>query len=149
VTFLAVFFSLSNKFLYAQCENYPGFAATVTANNNSNSITICAGSNLNLASQVNGIPNGQGGSVVYQWSGGLNNYTNTTSDPAVFSIPSNVSGSYIYTMTATLGGCTISDDIQVTVKDLFYNTPARQKFLKTDQTEYNQCLQIVEQDQSF
>jgi gliding motility-associated-like protein len=118
VTFLAVFFSLSNKFLYAQCENYPGFAATVTANNNSNSITICAGSNLNLASQVNGIPNGQGGSVVYQWSGGLNNYTNTTSDPAVFSIPSNVSGAYIYTMTATLGGCTISDDIQVTVNPL-------------------------------
>ena len=33
---------------------------------------------------------------------------------------------------------------QVTVKHLFYNTPAREKFLKTDSTEYKNCLEIIE-----
>lgn len=33
---------------------------------------------------------------------------------------------------------------QVAVKNLFYNTPARSKFLKTDQTEYKKCLEIIE-----
>jgi DNA mismatch repair protein MutL len=31
----------------------------------------------------------------------------------------------------------------VTIKDLFFNTVARQKYLKTDSTEYKKCLQII------
>lgn len=34
---------------------------------------------------------------------------------------------------------------QVTVQSLFYNVPAREKFLKTDGTEYKQCLAIIEE----
>lgn len=32
----------------------------------------------------------------------------------------------------------------VTVRDLFYNTPARQKFLKTRQTEQRKCLEVIQ-----
>jgi len=31
----------------------------------------------------------------------------------------------------------------VDVQDLYFNTPARRKFLKTDQTEYGHCLEVV------
>jgi len=31
----------------------------------------------------------------------------------------------------------------VTIKDLFFNTVARQKYLKTDSTEYKKCLQVI------
>lgn len=33
----------------------------------------------------------------------------------------------------------------VTVRDLFYNTPARQKFLKTKGTEQRACIEVIEQ----
>jgi hypothetical protein len=118
LTLLALFFAVNNQWLFGQCENYPGFAVNVTANNNVNPITICAGSNLNLGSQVSGIPNGQAGNVVYQWSGGVNSFVNATSDPGVFALPNNVSGTYTYTMTASIDGCQVSDDIQVTINSV-------------------------------
>lgn len=38
----------------------------------------------------------------------------------------------------------IPQGTQVTVDNLFFNTPARAKFLKTDQTEYKKCLETIE-----
>lgn len=34
---------------------------------------------------------------------------------------------------------------QVEINDLFYNVPARKKYLKTENTEYKKCLQLIEQ----
>jgi DNA mismatch repair protein MutL len=31
----------------------------------------------------------------------------------------------------------------VDVQDLYFNTPARRKFLKSDQTEYGHCAEVV------
>jgi DNA mismatch repair protein MutL len=38
----------------------------------------------------------------------------------------------------------IPQGTQVTVSNIFSNTPAREKFLKTDATEYKKCLEVLE-----
>jgi len=39
--------------------------------------------------------------------------------------------------------CGCPDGTKIIIKDLFYNVPARKKFLKTSVTEYNQILELI------
>ncbi|HEU4852186.1 MAG TPA: DNA mismatch repair endonuclease MutL [Telluria sp.] len=48
-------------------------------------------------------------------------------------------GSHLGTVTPSSGACGTTIDVQ----DLYYNTPARRKFLKSEQTEYGHCAEVV------
>lgn len=48
-------------------------------------------------------------------------------------------GSHHGTVTPASGACGTTIDVQ----DLYYNTPARRKFLKSEQTEYGHCADVV------
>ena len=37
----------------------------------------------------------------------------------------------------------LTQGTQIEVSDLFYNIPARKRFLKTDKTEFNHCLEVI------
>jgi DNA mismatch repair protein MutL len=44
-----------------------------------------------------------------------------------------------------MASCGCPEGTKITIKDLFYNVPARKKFLKTPLTEYNHILEIITQ----
>ncbi|MFD2366751.1 DNA mismatch repair endonuclease MutL [Pseudoduganella sp. GCM10020061] len=48
-------------------------------------------------------------------------------------------GSHLGTVTPSSGALGTTIDVQ----DLYYNTPARRKFLKSEQTEYGHCAEVV------
>jgi len=50
-----------------------------------------------------------------------------------------IEGSHLATPTPSSGALGTTID----VKDLYYNTPARRKFLKSEQTEYGHCAEVV------
>jgi DNA mismatch repair protein MutL len=50
-----------------------------------------------------------------------------------------ISGSQFATVTPASGATGTTIDVQ----DLYFNTPARRKFLKTEQTEYGHCAEVV------
>jgi DNA mismatch repair protein MutL len=50
-----------------------------------------------------------------------------------------ISGSQHATVTPASGAVGTTIDVQ----DVYFNTPARRKFLKTDQTEYGHCAEVV------
>jgi DNA mismatch repair protein MutL len=48
-------------------------------------------------------------------------------------------GSHLGTVAPSSGACGTTIDVQ----DLYFNTPARRKFLKSEQTEYGHCAEVV------
>jgi DNA mismatch repair protein MutL len=48
-------------------------------------------------------------------------------------------GSHLGTVAPSSGPCGTTIDVQ----DLYFNTPARRKFLKSEQTEYGHCAEVV------
>jgi len=48
-------------------------------------------------------------------------------------------GSHLGTVSPSSGACGTTIDVQ----DLYFNTPARRKFLKSEQTEYGHCAEVV------
>jgi DNA mismatch repair protein MutL len=54
------------------------------------------------------------------------------------------SNGFAITNEGELKAKAMPDGTQVIVSNLFFNVPARQKFLKTDATEYKKCLEVVE-----
>ena len=48
-------------------------------------------------------------------------------------------GSHLGTVSPSSGPCGTTIDVQ----DLYFNTPARRKFLKSEQTEYGHCAEVV------
>ena len=47
------------------------------------------------------------------------------------------------TMDARIVPDSLTQGTQIEVSDLFYNIPARKRFLKTDKTEFNHCLDVI------
>jgi len=60
------------------------------------------------------------------------------------SYPADQSSGYAINQDGEIVIKAMPQGTQVSVKNLFYNTPARQKFLKTDSTEYKKCLELLE-----
>jgi hypothetical protein len=106
----------------------PAFSVSATANNSSNSITLCAGSSLDLSSTVSGVPAAQ--AVIYSWSG-PNGYSNSNANPAAFNTGANAGGTY--TVTASIGGCDVSDNITV---DVIYPTLSSNQLQNFQGQEY-------------
>ncbi|MDO8284927.1 MAG: DNA mismatch repair endonuclease MutL [Rhodoferax sp.] len=69
---------------------------------------------------------------------------NSIADCAILSRASGQSGAYLLDgRTGELKPVARSQGTTVEVKELFYSTPARRKFLKTDATELSHCIESV------
>ncbi|QTN28370.1 DNA mismatch repair endonuclease MutL [Rhodoferax sp. AJA081-3] len=69
---------------------------------------------------------------------------NSIADCAIFSRASGQSAAYLLDgRTGELKPVARSQGTTVEVKELFYSTPARRKFLKTDATELSHCIESV------
>ena len=69
---------------------------------------------------------------------------NSTADCAILSRASGQSAAYLLDgRTGELKPVARSQGTTVEVKELFYSTPARRKFLKTDATELSHCIESV------
>ena len=78
-------------------------------------LTVCEGDS---PFSLNGTISGDNGPVTYLWTatnGGDAYLSDLTSSTPVVSIPSGVTGTFVYTLTATDSGCSVSSSMMVTV----------------------------------
>jgi DNA mismatch repair protein MutL len=70
---------------------------------------------------------------------------------SVVTLKTKKRGDFVGTLTYLEGGrllknenCATSEGTQIEIKNLFFNTPARQKYLKADTTEFQHILSVVQ-----